>query len=1468
MATNEPRALTAALSAPAFVTRGGGLAMHSASRHVERWAPEASSQRSRPLRNLSFVDRLLSPWIESAQRSPSLRMFSQYISNGVAERPSAPVSWVFPRPWYQDELDWMAAARVQAEQQRVQQTPAPQPMLTTRGTYVAPTQHAASLPTALYEFVAPSLSVARPPEATQATQVYSPLVPYAASEAAQVMSRAVAPLEMTQSLRGVLATMLERAAAPARMVPTRMAQSAPELVTPPAPREESAPVGQIAQAQIAQAAQAAQAAERYAAQHAQVAELQRVARAAQEREAVAARSAAPSSSGESHAQTRAAVIAQREAEIQQRLGDAATRREVERQRVEERIAERLAERTREQERAREQQVRQLHETAREAAVRDARSAAMQQQAAVVEPPVPQVRESQVAAAIQAAVTALPPELAAVVTASVGQRPDRAVQAINEISEALRTVELLARTTASGGAPETARGPRLTMPAGLGGLVATVERTRAPREMIAAREAQVAMQMAAMPAAAMQMAMQAATAPRVVAPRTMLRMPRLAQEHVAPAMPPTIAAAAQNMPAALQHVAWSDRWLARFAGARPRSLETLAVAAATPEARLRLLAQAAPESVFVAPFYDASDASDQRRVVVSTPDAPVAAPAPLPTLRGGARPETPVLRFDDDAETPDDVLAAISMAASRSRPTPVASQAAAVAAAAAAAAPTTFAARDTLADRIAYSAPSAPGAGLSAQLASSPFAPALHHLVPSGAAPTFDVRALFGEGLGATYLAGLLAASTDELSVPSATMPSWAAGFESAWAGFEPAATPLERGLDWQPTYVAPELPIESAADLAASLAATSSAAMSSSAASSSSLEAVSSSATLETIRAYEAPLRTLRTALLAWDVETVTPSAGSAPVTTVSPATITAGPDQPYARTLLESLSLPLLGMPTVEETSTAAFTAPGQIAERAHQWSIAQERSVSDLTFDFVPPELVLAARVYGLGPAEAAQAMRLAIAGPGHLSAMANTVDRTFVQAMTIEAERRARTSGTGPTATTYATMRDELASSTSSTSTMPSSAETAPVARAPGLGPTFAPSRTSFGIERRAPRGAFLWPAATTAALGMQAQGPDGDQAISVAALELLAAQAVAELGTFTALGDFGEVAGTAAGDGATAAGGGGAPQARTRTRGALPADARDEEVFESAASYVPVARREKFQALYVALGQSATGRSLSPAARAARAIALAGRGGEVVSAHERAAIAWDVLPVLHGLDSLEDELEPALAGDTVGGAARMATSARGSLLRARPEMPALSTGAAAEQASRRREELSELFVDSRPGLARLSARAGEALGLFVAPEVARAPAQTSSASSREVGALLRPPTAAPELVQTGGGGGGSPANYQRYGGGEVEIPAWFEAAAKKMFENQTPAIAESISLAELTLVSTARPQQIAASSRGVGSGSTSSTPATQSDASTTSKKPQDAMKIDVEKLAGEVYAHIQSMMDSVRSRNGES
>src|SRR5688500_12228424 len=112
-APSETRALSAALSAPTpFRTRTGAGLLHTAERHVDRHAPEPDGpQRSRGLNALAFVDRMVVPWVMAAQQSTSLRLFGEYLNKGPGERPGGHVSWVFPRPWYQDELDWMAAAR-------------------------------------------------------------------------------------------------------------------------------------------------------------------------------------------------------------------------------------------------------------------------------------------------------------------------------------------------------------------------------------------------------------------------------------------------------------------------------------------------------------------------------------------------------------------------------------------------------------------------------------------------------------------------------------------------------------------------------------------------------------------------------------------------------------------------------------------------------------------------------------------------------------------------------------------------------------------------------------------------------------------------------------------------------------------------------------------------------------------------------------------------------------------------------------------------------------------------------------------------------------------------------------------------------------------------------------------------------------------------------------------------------------
>jgi hypothetical protein len=118
-------------------------------------------------------------------------------------------------------------------------------------------------------------------------------------------------------------------------------------------------------------------------------------------------------------------------------------------------------------------------------------------------------------------------------------------------------------------------------------------------------------------------------------------------------------------------------------------------------------------------------------------------------------------------------------------------------------------------------------------------------------------------------------------------------------------------------------------------------------------------------------------------------------------------------------------------------------------------------------------------------------------------------------------------------------------------------------------------------------------------------------------------------------------------------------------------------------------------------------------------------------------------------------------------------------------------------------------------------------------------------------MRAPSAAQELVRTGRPSG-------RYGGGEVEIPTWFENAARKMFEDKGN-MSDGISLAELTLVTSAPQGHIAASTRSAPSAS----PAAPSPATGAPITPH----FDVDKIAHEVYRQILVLMDNARARNGE-
>ena len=129
--------------------------------------------------------------------------------------------------------------------------------------------------------------------------------------------------------------------------------------------------------------------------------------------------------------------------------------------------------------------------------------------------------------------------------------------------------------------------------------------------------------------------------------------------------------------------------------------------------------------------------------------------------------------------------------------------------------------------------------------------------------------------------------------------------------------------------------------------------------------------------------------------------------------------------------------------------------------------------------------------------------------------------------------------------------------------------------------------------------------------------------------------------------------------------------------------------------------------------------------------------------------------------------------------------------------------------------------------------------------------------DLGAMRRVPTAAPEMVRTG-------VPFSRAGGGEVEIPAWFEAAARKMLADRSGGGgSDGISLAELTLVTSAPSSQIAADSRGTVSHSAPAAPETSGGAAGHGKQGKD----NADEIAQKVYDSILQMIEVERMRNGE-
>ncbi|MBL8625645.1 MAG: hypothetical protein JNK64_30315 [Myxococcales bacterium] len=1548
--------------------------MHASERHAERWAPEGEGARKASgMRSLAFADRVATPWMSTANYSRMTQMFAMS-STGHSDRVVPQVSWLFPRPWFQDELDWMAAARMGLESTQRRGA------MTTRGTFVTPTGESSWAGVAM-PVLSPDVMAAVAPSMSggegAGLRAWSPGVDFAAAAAAEVVAGAVSSVAGSG-----LSAVAERSpiwsglsmVTPRGLAPTSTSSSTSSFGSPmsamatPSAMSLAAPRPTYTAPVSPSVVEAAQ--QSIARIESRVEELRQPATSFSSidagvvpQAAGAADASAPVEGGAPEASVSPLSSAE------QRLADVAH-----------------------------------GSTAASGALR------------TVELLLGALSGRRETAATSAAAAATSAAAAATASPDATSTPAGAASA----SSVAAVAPTAASMASANFAP--AAGPRVAMPAGLGGLVQALSAADAVgRPMVQSRDsgafapaASMAMTSTMLPAAPSMPTVAGAVSPSARAATA--ATPAFSPVWAAPTS--ALAAVSASHARAVDHLTWSDRWLARFSGASPLAMSAFDSASDVAGPALRPLQVGSPEVVYVHPRLAPANIAQLARSSTFAAAAPERGAPAMPVIapptatRADGRPAP--LRIDDSEAVPDSVFAAIAAASvapvrpATTAATPSSARASdaaaaradvaasAVGAPALAAAPTTVSApvdllatagrRLSMADLVAVAAPAAPDAGLAPGLASSPMAPALASMMPLPAAPVFDPRALHGDALATAYLGGLVARSAAPIGVLTGA-PSLAAlaraGVDApsgtgvnAWMardmalapaalrlaeaapqqtfiargpdgqprgrGFEPAASTVaasrERvGAAIEQTLVTPAAIAPSDAQVSQAAAAATTAA--------SNIEAPAFAAN-ET-RALEQELVTLRAAMLAVPDVTSVPLAHAehaplvsgrvaVPSTTStslpslgglaasSAAPLATAQARSAAASLGDSIAMtyaaptgaqPTLpgGEPTLAGAPaghamprlTAASGRPGGLAEAALAWSIAEERSAANLAFDFVTPELILAAKVYGLSPGAAAEAVRLASAGPASMASMATQLDLTLLRAFQAGPAGAARPgAGASPYAMTQAPVGAAPGMPTVAAGPVPgvdvaagsapsfgapssfgaasppaadaitaspvaggpaSSYAGAPSYAAPAFDPVYASAAwpsAAMASSAKLPRGAFLWPPGAVAALGLRALSPDGAAGLPVVALELLAAQAVAELGTLvTAYPGMARASDNAA---AAAYGAPGSPAAARFADASMPltsvvqgpqgptsvvspmssaaspielaraaelAHAEESAAQASAAMAVPSLARQRFESVYIALTRSAEGQSLSPAARAARAMSLVASSTPGLSPREAAAATWSMLPDVYrgGLDMVA----PYDARAERGGAADM--------------------------------------IDARPGLGGLAARAGESLGSFVSPSMAEvrdvaAPSETasgasSSAASRAAAPVYVENAPAPSRPTPSPFSAPRPGRaFGQFGGGEPEVPAWFESAAQRMFSSGDDR-GGGMNLAQMVLVTAMPQQQVAAATRGTSAGGGGGSPAAGGSKHAPAEKP------DVEQLAFEVYHEVMHLLDIARKRSGD-
>ncbi|HEU5060885.1 MAG TPA: hypothetical protein VFU21_30350, partial [Kofleriaceae bacterium] len=186
-------------------------------RVAQRWAPEGpGAARAPAMRSLGFADRVIVSYLgASGGEQVGWRAGGQARRGGAVDRSVAPMDWLFPIPWYLDELDWVSAARAAAWESERAAIRSGEVSARARAAEAAAVARATARPEARpevrpqvrfdlpLEVVAPALAAARASErgggaARQAAPVssvwraYSPMVDPAAARAAELVAELVA----------------------------------------------------------------------------------------------------------------------------------------------------------------------------------------------------------------------------------------------------------------------------------------------------------------------------------------------------------------------------------------------------------------------------------------------------------------------------------------------------------------------------------------------------------------------------------------------------------------------------------------------------------------------------------------------------------------------------------------------------------------------------------------------------------------------------------------------------------------------------------------------------------------------------------------------------------------------------------------------------------------------------------------------------------------------------------------------------------------------------------------------------------------------------------------------------------------------------------------------------------------------------------------------------------------------------